>query len=151
MNAPQRLKGFSLPEVVIAIGLASVALAAILGCFSAGLQTAAACQHQTRAYQLAKSLFAELHSGPFPAVSCSGQTFDLSRSGTERLYATFQDEMRIGTAAPENGVEGYAIELQYDPVILEDGSVAGGRVVLAISALGRPERVYRYVSLVGNY
>lgn len=152
MNAPQRQKGFSLLEVVIAIGVVSFVLVAILGCYTAGLQTAATCHHQTRAHHLAKSLFSELHSGPFRQASCSGQTFDLSQPGKTSLYATFQEEkgMQI-SASPPAGNKGYLIRLQYEPVTSEHGAVVGSRVSLAIAVLSQPERLYRYVSIVGNY
>lgn len=141
---PIRLAGFSLIEVVLAIGLASFALVAILGGYSVGLQTASVSQHQTKAYQLAKSTFAVLQAGPFREAKFYGNVLDLSQPMKAPL------ELQVGGTLPEDNGE-YRIQLQYYPIIGEDGRVAGSQVSLAIVAMGQPERSYRYVSVVGNY
>src|SRR5438132_12920260 len=53
-------RGFSLAEVVLALGVVSFAIVAILGVLPLGLQTGKSSQDETRATQIAQSVFASL-------------------------------------------------------------------------------------------
>jgi len=60
---------FSLVEVVLALGVISFAIVAILGVFPVGLSTGHSAQDETRAPQIAQTVFAALASQTFNAVS----------------------------------------------------------------------------------
>lgn len=62
-------RAFSLVEVVLALGVISFAIVAILGVFPLGLSTGRSAQDETRAPQIAQTIFASLASQTFNAVS----------------------------------------------------------------------------------
>src|SRR5205814_6531881 len=53
-------RGFSLAEVVIALGVIAIAVVAILALFPAALQTGHSAQDETRAAQIAQTIFPRL-------------------------------------------------------------------------------------------
>jgi uncharacterized protein (TIGR02598 family) len=55
-----RKRGFSLAEVVIALGVITVGFVAVLGVFPAALQTGHSAQDETRAAHIAQSVFGSL-------------------------------------------------------------------------------------------
>jgi prepilin-type N-terminal cleavage/methylation domain-containing protein len=57
---PGRRRGFSLVEVVIALGVITVGFVAVLGVFPAALQTGHSAQDETRAAHIAQSVFGSL-------------------------------------------------------------------------------------------
>lgn len=61
-SVKRSLRGFSLVEVVIAIGVVSFAIVAILGVFPVGLNTGRSAQNETRATQIAQDILASLVS-----------------------------------------------------------------------------------------
>jgi uncharacterized protein (TIGR02598 family) len=61
-QAPYRVRGFSLVEVVLALGVIAFALVAILGAFPVGLTTQHSAQDDTRAAQIAADIFSSLAS-----------------------------------------------------------------------------------------
>jgi Tfp pilus assembly protein PilV len=74
MNVLQRFRyrrrgAFSLVEVVLALGVIAVGIVAILGVFPVGLNTSHSAQDETRAPQIAQTIFAALASQTFAAVS----------------------------------------------------------------------------------
>jgi len=81
---------FSLVEVVLALGVISFAIVAILGVFPIGLATGHSAQDETRAPQIAQTIlagFASQASTQFSNVQILGLTFDLTTSSTQVLYA----------------------------------------------------------------
>jgi len=58
-----RTRGFSLAEVVIALGVVTVGIVAVLGVFPAALQTGHSAQDETRAAHIAQSVFGSLVAG----------------------------------------------------------------------------------------
>src|SRR5439155_26826910 len=52
-----RTRSFSLAEVVIALGVVTVGIVAVLGVFPAALQTGHSAQNETRAAHIAQSVF----------------------------------------------------------------------------------------------
>ncbi len=58
----QRESGFSLVEVVIALGVVGFAIVAIIGVLPIGLQTGHSAQDETRARQIAQDIFSSLES-----------------------------------------------------------------------------------------
>jgi uncharacterized protein (TIGR02598 family) len=92
--------GFSLVEVVVALGVIAFGLLAILGLFPTGLQSGRASIQETRANHLADQIFATFRSQPFNAVNLSllagTSTIDLSAENTASgsqgtlLHATYE-------------------------------------------------------------
>jgi uncharacterized protein (TIGR02598 family) len=78
-------RGFSLAEVVIALGVITVGIIAVLGVFPTALQTGHSAQDETRAAHVAQSVFGSLVAGaqsrftavPLPPTSV---TIDLTAS-----------------------------------------------------------------------
>ena len=60
MRAKHGRKGFSLVEVVLALGVVSFAIIAILGILPVGLNTGHSAQDETRAAQIAEDILASL-------------------------------------------------------------------------------------------
>lgn len=62
MRTKRQMKfdGFSLIEVVLALGVVAFAIVAIIGAFPVGMQTGHAAQDETRAPQIAQDIFAAL-------------------------------------------------------------------------------------------
>lgn len=60
---------FSLVEVVLALGVISIAIVAILGLIPTGLQTSHSSQDETRSAQIAQAIFSTIASQTFNAVS----------------------------------------------------------------------------------
>src|SRR5436190_6443278 len=58
-----RRRGFSLAEVVIAIGVITVGLVSVLALFPTALQTNHSAQDETRAAHIAQSIFGSLVAG----------------------------------------------------------------------------------------
>jgi uncharacterized protein (TIGR02598 family) len=58
-----RRLGFSLAEVVIALGIITVGIVAVLGVFPTTLQTGKSAQDETRAAHIAQSIFGSLVAG----------------------------------------------------------------------------------------
>ena len=88
-------RGFSLAEVVVALGVISFAIVAILGVLPSGLQTSKSSQDETRAAQIARSILAGIASQAptqFDNIQLafsenSSAQFNLGSSETKTLYA----------------------------------------------------------------
>lgn len=91
----QRVDGFSLIEVVLALGVVAFSLVAILGVFPAALSQNRKGISDTRAAQLIRMIVATIDSqaSNFSAIDCFGATLDLSNSSTTTapviLYAEY--------------------------------------------------------------
>ena len=91
-----RRSAFSLVEVVLALGVISIAIVAILGLVPTGLQTSHSSQDETRAAQIAQSVLAGVASQSqtnfaavkLPVSSGTVPTVDLTGSSTTQLYAS---------------------------------------------------------------
>ena len=87
---------FSLVEVVLALGVISFAIVAILGILPIGLQTSHSSQDETRAAQIAQTVLAGMASQAqtsftgvkLPVSSGTGPSVDLTSPSTTQLYAT---------------------------------------------------------------
>lgn len=98
--------GFSLIEVVVALGVVAFAIVAILGLVPTGLQTSRNSQNDSRAAQIAQAVFASLASQAprqfsnisLPLDDNSPVSFDLSQSETKSFYAD-NDGKLVGTVA----------------------------------------------------
>lgn len=70
MKAPSRRSqgGFSLVEIVLALGVFSIAIVVLLGLFPTALNTAQSGRGDTIAAQIGRSIIADLRSHPFDQV-----------------------------------------------------------------------------------
>jgi type II secretory pathway pseudopilin PulG len=82
---------FSLVEVVLALGVISFAIVAILGVFPVGLGTSRSAQDETRAPQIAQTFFATLDSQPFNTVSVKLYDKDGASNGSIDLDLALAD------------------------------------------------------------
>jgi len=114
-SAPLRHRdAFSLVEVVLAIGVISFAIVAILGLFPIGLATGRSAQDETRAPQVAQTILASFASQAttqfanlqLPVSGGSSLTFDLTTSNTQTLYAG-----NDGQLLPSVGGATYAVSI----------------------------------------
>lgn len=95
MTAREARSAFTLVEVVIALGVVAFAVIAILGLIPIGLQTGHASQDETRAAQIAQTIFSSMASQgqtnfttvKIPVSGGSGPSIDLSGSATLQMYA----------------------------------------------------------------
>jgi uncharacterized protein (TIGR02598 family) len=125
--------GFSLAEVVIALGIISFALVAVLGVFPTGLSSNRTSVSDTRAAALANAVFATIdaQSNTFSAVQCYGTTLDLttlSTADSKTIYATYPSTSQplIGSNPPPADWI-YSIELKFDndPAVTASGVKLG--------------------------
>ncbi len=115
-----RRPGFSLIEVVIALGVVSFALVAILGVFPAAFSQNRKSISDTRAAQLARMIVSTIESqtATFTAIDCFGATLDLGASSTGTnpvfLYAAYPspDQPVITATKDTNSI--YTIELRFN-------------------------------------
>jgi uncharacterized protein (TIGR02598 family) len=116
--------GFSLVEVVIALGVIAFSLVAILGVFPAGLASNRASINDTRASQLARAIIATIDAqcATFSNVNCYGATLNLATFGTDHTETIFAgypspNQPEITSTANANSV--YTIELRFnnDPAL----------------------------------
>lgn len=74
--------GFSLIEVVLALGVITFVLVAVLGMIPVGMQTFRESAADTRAAQMARAVFATLRTEPFETVRIGGQELNLAELET---------------------------------------------------------------------
>lgn len=94
-NAHLRAFGFSLVEVVLALGVVGFAIVAILGMIPIGLNTGHDAQNDTRAAQIAQAILSTVASQTqtqfsniqLPLNDTSVTSFDLTSSQTKTIYA----------------------------------------------------------------
>ncbi|NJK91601.1 MAG: hypothetical protein HC904_07125 [Blastochloris sp.] len=137
LNSPlgDRRSGFSLIEIVVAMGILTFSLVGLLALFPVALQTAADSKSETRITQIAQSIFADIHASPLNAVVMVAgpagteterlenlDTFDLSITGTYYL-AYRSDGQCVGVLTQsdyDNGVRGkgdFLVKLNSTPDI----------------------------------
>jgi uncharacterized protein (TIGR02598 family) len=124
--------GFSLVEVVLALGVISFSLVAILGVLPAGFDADRQSIADTRAAQLASAVAATIDAqcATFTNVKCFGLTLDLEALSTteppKRLYASYPspDAPKISDD-PANAI--YTIEMRFnnDPPVDPSGTGLG--------------------------
>lgn len=98
-------EGFSLVEIVMALGIISFAIIGIMGLFPVAMRTAVESQRETRATYIARQIFSDLESLPAsntflattPDVLDPGLAVDLTKDGS--LSVNFDAE-GIPTTAP---------------------------------------------------
>jgi uncharacterized protein (TIGR02598 family) len=111
--------GFSLIEVVLALGVVAFALVAILAVFPAAFSQNRKSISDTRSAQLARMIVStiEAQTATFTAIDCFGTTLNLATATTgttNQLYAGYPSpsQPEITTAKNSNSI--YSIELRYN-------------------------------------
>jgi len=161
-------RGFSLAEVVIALGVITVGIVAVLGIFPAALQTAHSAQDETRAAHIAQSIFGSLVASapshftnaplplyPSPSPGPAPLSLDLtSNSGTTpalTLYADNDGNLRsnLTNAAyaifiyTNNSVPGFTDSVSANAVTV--------RVAWPANALAMNQTFRDYVRIVSKF
>ncbi len=144
---PRRFAGFSLLEVVSALGLFSLCSVSLLGLVSFALEGVATSSTESRAIHLASTVFSTLKATPFEEVDCFGTTIDLSTAGPTDapsliLYAHFPaDGLPVITSEPEEDASGYRLELHFEPItVAPAATVTASRISLTVLQLHGPRR-----------
>jgi type II secretory pathway pseudopilin PulG len=118
---------FSMIEVVLALGLVSFALVAVLAFFPMGLKSNRASVSETRAAQLAKAIFGTIDSqcSTFSAINCYGISppLDLASlstmteapgASTHVLYASYPSPNQPVISSTASADSIYTIEMRFD-------------------------------------
>src|SRR5262249_2515290 len=112
---PARKRGFSLAEVVIALGVITVGVIAVLAVFPVSLQTGHSAQDETRAAHIAQSVFGSLvaqartaggNLNPAVTIPSTTTSVDLTSLGQYTVYADNNGQL---TNSAANGT--YAITI----------------------------------------
>jgi type II secretory pathway pseudopilin PulG len=155
-NYPARkVHGFSLVEIVIALGVISFALVAIIGLLPIGLASGRATIQETRANNLAEEIFATLRSQPFTAASLNSLNgpatpIDLSIENTSTgtpgpiLRATYDGQF-VATS------DYFTIELRFRNAAegIISGTASEVRVQISLRESGAPRM--DYVSIIAAH
>lgn len=137
-------------EIVLALGVISFALVAIIGLLPIGLASGRASIQETRANFLAQQIFATLRAQPFAAANLtslgSNATIDLSTQSTPLatpLHATYE-----GQFVPN--ADYFRIEVTFRNA--PDGLIAGTANEVHVQVSGRELGAQRmdYASVIGS-
>lgn len=153
MNQPKSSsgRGFTLAEVVIAIGVISFALVAIIGVLPVGLASGRLATQETRANHLAEEVFSTLRSQPFTSVSLSSLaspgTIDLSAEN--RIYNPQLHANYVGQFVAQSDY--FTIQLQFRNA--PEGVVKGTASEVRVQISGREKGGARmdYVSIISAH
>ena len=154
--------GFSLAEVVIALGVIAIAVVAILALFPAALQTGHSAQDETRAAHIAQSVFGSLVAQApsqfsnvrlplYPLPSPSPSTINLTTSSSYPLYADNDGQLSNSAASAtyaitiytNNSVPGFT-----DPASANEVTV---RVAWPANAPVANQTFRDYVRIISKY
>ena len=98
-----RNAAFSLVEVVLALGIVSFAIIAILGLIPTGLQTSHSSQDETRAAQIAQSILATFSAQQFNSVTFLQYDANGNQSGSRTYDLTTLNGTSVGLGANNEG------------------------------------------------
>lgn len=126
MRPCSNLKGFSLIEITIALGIVAFALVAIMGLFPVAMKNATESQRETRATFIAQSIFSDLAASSatnrFIAIgsdltsSGSRQSVGLTNNSTNSVF--YSDEgAPLGTALSSAAAFEGKILIARDPAL----------------------------------
>jgi len=122
--------GFSLIEIILALGIISFTLVGILGLFPVAVNAAADSQHETQAALIARSMFHELESHPGTpnrTITVGGDLIDgrpvkvdLSKAVTLTDMAGF-DSGGTSLSDASDTMAVYTVDLKTEPVTPANG------------------------------
>lgn len=149
-------KGFSLIEVVIAIGIVAFVLTGLLATFPAGLGAENASQHESRATQFASIVLGSLQGAPFHDVPCFGERLDLAQldsageSPAVELFGCISAIGEVEIRRISQGEADYHIRFHFEPR-RRAGRVEASCVSLAITPRNSPGQTFYFSTIVGNF
>lgn len=108
----QRVSGFTLLEVMIALAVVAIALVALLGLHHQDLQSVIQTQDRTRAAMLAQGVMTQAELGPFPQVGTTSGDFQSSYPGQ---YPNFKWEKVVQASGIFPDVRKVTIGVLYGP------------------------------------
>lgn len=156
-------RGFSLIEVVLALGVVGFSLVAILGVFPTGLAANRSSVSDTRAAQIANAVTATIDAqgAAFSNVQCYGLTLDLAALTTgdadiRKLYVSYPSPTTPVVSATQTADSIYTVELRFnnDPPLNAAPTTLGAgklnRIQLRIFGRSRTEGVVEMFFIARN-
>lgn len=159
-NCPRRgFLAFSLVEVVLALGVISFALLAIIGVFPTGQNLNRVSVSDTRAAQVVSALVATIdaQSSTFSSIDCYGTILDLKTLSTsspaESFYAAFPDPAEPTITNVQTADSIYRVELRFNSDPAVGTPIDAGRlnqIQIRISGLGSARDHVEFFHLARN-
>ena len=164
---PSNPVGFSLVEVVIALGVVSFAIVAILAFFPVGLKTNRSSAAETRAAQITRAVTGSIDSqcSTFNSIKCYGlpSNLDLTSLNTMSettsshvLYASYKSPNQPVISATQDSDSIYSIELRFDndpsltPSNVKLGAGKVNLIQIRVFSLARAEGPIEFFFLARN-
>jgi uncharacterized protein (TIGR02598 family) len=135
---------FSMIEIVVALGVISFAIIAILGIFPIALSSNRSGMNEARAAQLVRAITGTIDSqcATFTSVDCFGQSLNLASlaktDGPKTLYASYSSPSQPAISTSATGSI-YSIELRFDnnPPVTTAGLGSGKVNLIQIRIYGK--------------
>ncbi len=148
MTRPVSIRGFTLVEIVIAIGVISVAALALVGLLSVGLDAAREAKEETACGLVARYVYSDLETDAISAEDPSASVVSpfnpasLSSGFSKRYYFT-QDGIFLGNALPATP------DATRPPFFLADAAIASppGALAAGVANQGVSPKELRAVAL----
>lgn len=157
-DAEKETLGFSLVEVVLALGVVTFAIVAILGMVPTGLSTSHGAQDETRAAQIAQAVLSSIASQAqtqfaniqLPLDGAATSTLDLTTTATKTIYADNNAKL---VAAPTGAAYAVNIMMNAAPVGFDTGYANEVTVSVAwpAAAIGANQTKRNFVRIVSKY
>lgn len=143
----QKKSGFSLVEVVLALGICSFSMMAIVGMIPVGLSTFNDAMNTTVQSQIVQRLAGDVLLTDYSSLTGSAgaphyyneQGLPTSQASSDVVYVAVIEQQRLALPAVLSGAE--TLALTDDP---------GVTIVIKISRKTAPEQVYSYPVIVAN-
>lgn len=150
MTGSHRNAGFSLIEVVMALGIVSFAIVAILGIFPIALSSNRSGMNEARAAQIVRAITGTIdaQSATFSTINCYGATLNLTtlkkNDPLVTLYASYPSSPSQPTfSTTPNSDSIYTIELRFDndpPVTAAPTNLGTGKTnLIGIRVYGKSQ------------
>ncbi|GEM_PF-3681855 len=143
-------EGFSLIEVVMALGIVSFAIVAILGIFPIALSSNRSGMNEARAAQIVRAITGTIdaQSATFSTIDCYGATLNLAtlkkNDPVVTIYASYPSspsQPTFTTAPTSDSI--YTIELRFDndpPVTAAPTNLGAGKInLIGIRVYGKSQ------------
>ncbi|MBW8863810.1 MAG: hypothetical protein JF609_02605 [Verrucomicrobia bacterium] len=122
--------GFSLIEIVLALGIISFALVGILGLFPVAVNAAADSQHETQAALIARSIFDQLEATP----NTPKRTIKPAKKYDDRSVPPVVIDLSKNDSAPPMGFDADGF-----PLASADDPSAAYKVNIAVTPITTPD------------